>query len=148
MFYTSTRSTFWQKIKVINSPSPFPATLTYCYCSTTFVCSIVTSLVTCFNEFKRFNNSIRASWKQVFHPALKLEIIATCKYDCKDGRIYLVHKTVLASNETSFTFTDLEPGSQCEFTLKAVYNPASIDKGINVTYMVLPASKKSSHIHV
>ena len=79
---------------------------------------------------------------------MKLEITATCKYDCIDGQIYLSNKTVLAPNETSFTFTGLAPGSQCDFTLKAVYNPASIDDGITVTYMVLPASKKFPFITI
>ena len=79
---------------------------------------------------------------------MKLEIVATCKYDCEKGQTYLLNETVLAPNETSFTLTGLVPGSLCEFTLKAVYNPASIDKGISVTYMVLPASKTSSHILV
>ena len=108
---------------------------------------LVTSFVTEFEEFKRFNNSIQASWKETVHPAMRLEIVATCKYNFENGRIYLVNKTVLAPNETSFTLTGLVPGSQCEFTLKAVFNPASSDKGINVTYMVLPASKRSLHIH-
>ena len=73
---------------------------------------------------------------------MKLEITATCKYNCINGQIYFVNKTVLSPDETSFTFTGLAPGSQCDFTLKAVYNPASIDNGISVTYTVLPASKK------
>ena len=74
---------------------------------------------------------------------MRLEIVATCKYNCENGRIYLVNETVLPPNETSFTLTSLVPGSKCEFTLKAVYNPASMDKGISVIYMVLPASKTS-----
>ena len=109
---------------------------------------LATSLVTHFQAFKRLNNSIQACWRKTVFPAMKLEILATCKYDCENGRIYLVNKTVLAPKETSFTFTGLVPGSQCEFTLKAVYNPASMDNGINVTYMVLPASKTSSHVLV
>ena len=107
---------------------------------------LATSLVTHFEEFKRFNNSIQACWKETVYPAMKVEIVATCKYNCDNGRIYLVNKNVLAPTETSFTLTDLVPGSQCSFTLKMVFNPASIDKGINVTYMVLPASKTCSHI--
>ena len=106
---------------------------------------LATSLVTHFEDFKRFNNSIQVCWKATLHPAMKVEIVATCKYDCENGRIYLVNKTVVAPKETTFTFTGLLPGSQCEFTLKVVYNPASIDKGIHVTYMVLPASKTWSH---
>ena len=109
---------------------------------------LVTSLVTHFEEFRRFNDSIEACWQKISHPAMRLEIVATCKYDCNDGLIYLVNKTVLAPNETSFTLTGLVPGSMCGFTLKAVFNPASIDKGINVTYTVLPASKTFSQIHV
>ena len=109
---------------------------------------LATSLVTQFEEFKRLNNSIEARWKEVDHPAMRLEIVASCKYDCENGQIYLVNKTVLAPNEASFMLTGLVPGSQCEFILKAVYNPASLDKGINVTYMVLPASKISYHTHV
>ena len=79
---------------------------------------------------------------------MRLEIVATCKYACEIGGIYLVNKTALAPNETSFILAGLVPGSQCKFTLKAVYNPASIDRGISVTYTVLPASKTSSHIYV
>ena len=104
---------------------------------------LATSLVTEFEEFKRFNHSIQARWKEIEHPAMRLEIIASCKYDCENGQTYLVNKTVLAPNETSFMLTGLVPGSMCEFLLKAVYNPASLDRGLNVTYMVLPASKIS-----
>ena len=109
---------------------------------------LATSLVTQFKEFKRFNNSIQARWKETVLLAIRMEIVATCKYDCENGQLYLVNKTVLAPNETSFTLTGLVPGSECEFTLRVVFNPASIDKGISVTYMVLPASKTSFHIHI
>ena len=105
-------------------------------------------MLTDFEEFKRFNNSIQAFWRKTVYPSMRLEIVAICKYDCENGQMYLVNKTVLDPNETSFTLTGLVPGSKCEFTLKAVYNPASMDEGISVTYMVLPASKTSSHISV
>ena len=108
------------------------------------MCYLATDLVTHFEEFKRFKNSIQACWIEISLTAVRLELVATCKYNCETGQIYLVNKTVLAPKETSFTLTGLVPGSQCEFTLKVVLNPASIDKGISVTYMVLPASKASS----
>ena len=109
---------------------------------------LATSLITDFKEFRRFNNSIQACWKETFRPAMRLEIVAICKYNCENGKKNLVKKVILAPSQTSFTFTDLAPGSKCQFTLKTVYNPASIDEGISVTYMVLPASKTSSHMHV
>ena len=103
---------------------------------------IVTSKVTVFRVFERFNNSIQARWKKCTYPAMRMEITATCMYNCINGRIYLVNKTVLPPNATSFTFTGLAPGTKCDFTLKAVYNPASIDDGISVTHIVLPSSKR------
>ena len=111
---------------------------------------LVTPLVTQFEDFKSFNDSTQACWRETVHPATRLEIVATCKHDCENGRIYLVNKTVLDPKATSFTLTGIMPGSQCQFTLKAVYNPASynLDKGISATYMVLPKSRTSSHMHV
>ena len=85
---------------------------------------LATALVTNFEEFKRFNNSIQARWIGISHTAMRLELVATCKYNCEAGQIYLVNKTVLAPKETSFTLTGLVPGSKCEFNLKAVLNPA------------------------
>lgn len=102
---------------------------------------IGTSYVTSFQEFKRFPNLIQARWKKLDYPAKKLVITATCKYDCSNSQIYLSRKELLTSNETTYTFTGLAHGSLCDFTLKAVYNPATLDKGITVTYLVLPASK-------
>ena len=125
-----------------------PAWLTCRLTVLLYLFTLATSLVTCFEEFSRFNNSIQVCWKKVNHSAPRLEIVASCKYDCKNGRVYLDKKTVLPPKETSITLTGLAPGSECQFTLKAVYNPASIDKGISETYMVLPASKTASHIHV
>ena len=114
------------------------------------MCSLylATSLVTEFKDFKRFNNSLQAFWKKTVHPAMRLEIVVKCKYNCENSEVYRVNEAALGPNETSFTLADLVPGSQCKFTLKAVYNPASMDKGISVTYLVLPASKTSSHISV
>ena len=99
--------------------------------------------MTSFNEFKRFPYCIQARWEQLSYPATEVVITATCKYmyGCRNSKVYLERKVILAPNQTSFTFTDLAPGSLCDFTLKAVYNPASLDNGISVPYMVLPASK-------
>ena len=105
-------------------------------------------MVTEFEEFDRFKNFIQARWKEIIHPAIRLEIVTTCKYYCENGQIYLDKATFLAPEETFFALTNLEPGSKCEFTLKAVINPASVDNGISVTYMVLPASKSSLYAHV
>ena len=113
----------------------------YILISTNNFFTVATSKVTNFKTFKRYGNSIQAHWRELAYPAMKLEITATCKYDCDNGQIYLVNKTVLPPNETSITFTGLAPGSQCHFMLKATYNPASFDDGISVPYMVLPASK-------
>ena len=140
VIYTCTCLLFDEVLKVIDGQIHFKLVWIFFVSHNVFT-FLATRLVTAFEEFKRFNNSIQAFWKQTLHPAMRLEIVATCKYDCDNGRVYFVNTTVLVPNATSFTFTGLEPGSLCEFTLKAVFNPASLDKGISVTYMVLPASK-------
>ena len=71
---------------------------------------------------------------------MKIVLAIQCKYFCSSD-YYHLDKTTLSSNDTSFTFTGLAPGTKCDFTLKAVYNPASIDDGIQATSMTLPASK-------
>ena len=110
---------------------------------------LVTSLVTKFETFKQFQNSVHLHWKRLTHPAMRLEVIGTSKYQCQNGQVYLGKSmTVLDPEKTFLAFPGISPGSQFQFTLKAVYNPASLDKGISITYMVLPASKTSSHIHV
>ena len=113
-----------------------------------YPCCAVTSWITSFLPFERFGNSIQANWKEPVHHPFKLVITVTCKYGCINGQIYLVRKNVLPPNQTSVTFTGLVPGSECDFTLKAVYNPASIDSGISVTYMILPASKTLPFVHL
>ena len=104
-----------------------------------------TSLMTSFQEFTRAERSIQACWKELIYPATKLELSILCKYDCSD-EICFPGKTVLSPYETSFTFTGLVPGSQCDFTLKTIYNQASIDDGIQVPYMILTESKRHMHV--
>ena len=96
--------------------------------------------MTDFEEFKRFNNSLQAFWKIPTYIADHFQLSLQCKYVCKNN-YHLRDEVVLRSNVTSFTFSGLAPGIQCDFTLKAVYNPASIDGGIQVSYLTLPASK-------
>ena len=114
-----------------------------------FFLFLATSVVTGFENFKQFNNSFQLHWKRLTHPAIRLELVLTCKYQYENGQICtLKSMTVLNPEETFFTLPGLPPGSQVQFTLKAVYNPASLDKGISITYMVLPASKTPSHLRV
>ena len=110
---------------------------------------LVTSLVTHFESFKLFKNSVQLHWKRLIRPAMRLELVMACKHQCENGQIYLFKTlTILDQKITFLSLPGLSPGSHFQFTLKAVYNPASLDKGISITFMVLPASKTSSHIHV
>ena len=99
-----------------------------------------TAYMTKFKEFKRFNNSLQAFWKFPKYVPDHFQLSIQCKYICKRSYDFY-DKAVLPPSETTFTFSGLAPGSQCDFTLKAVYNPASIDHGIQVSYLTLPSSK-------
>ena len=92
--------------------------------------------MTSFEEFNRFNNSIEAKWRSLRYPAMMLILAFQCKYFCSKD-FYLTDLRVLPPAVTSLNVTDLAPGTICEFTLKAIYNPASTDDGIKVTYMTL-----------
>ena len=99
-----------------------------------------TSRMTAFEEFKRLDNSIEVHWKELQYSAAKLELAVICKYDYNE-EINLIDKFSLPPHETSLVFSGLPPSSECTFTLKAVYNPASIDAGISVSYSTMPPSK-------
>ena len=99
-----------------------------------------TSIVTEFEEFEHLKNSLEVRWKELKHSATKLELAVICKHDSNEETNFK-DKISLATNETSYTFKDLPKSSECTFTLKAVYNPASIDAGISVSYSTIPPSK-------
>ena len=99
-----------------------------------------TSKMTEFQEFRRFNNSIQVRWKEPEYRPTLYELALVCKYDYND-QINLMDKFTLLPQETTLTLTGLPASSECTFTLKAVYNPASIDAGISVSYSTLSPSK-------
>ena len=103
--------------------------------------------MTKFEEFRQWNNFIEVRWKELEYPATKLELGVICKYDYNE-RVNLVAKIPLLPTETSFVFNGLPANSECTFTLKAVYNPASIDAGISVSYSTRPPSKYCACTHV
>ena len=58
-----------------------------------------------------------------------------------NNTIYLARKTILPPDQMSFLLDNIDPGTECNFVLKAVYNPASIDSGILTSCKTLPYSK-------
>ena len=100
-----------------------------------------TARVTQFEGFKRLSNSLEAFWKLPYFPVHHFQLSLQCKYICKTDYDYY-NEVNLLGNITSFLFSGLAPGIQCDVTLKAVYNPASIDGGIHVSYVTLPASER------
>ena len=97
--------------------------------------------MTQFEPFERLSSSLEAFWKSPIYPVDHFQLSLQCKYICKSD--YHYHKKVILPwFQTSFLFSGLAHGIQCDATLKAVYNPASIDGGIHVSYVTLPASEK------
>ena len=100
-----------------------------------------TATMTQFKGFERSSNSLEAFWKSPYFPVHHFQLSIQCKYICNKDYHY-DNEVILLGNITSFLFSGLAHGVQCDVTLKAVYNPASIDGGIHVSYVTLPASEK------
>ena len=93
-------------------------------------------------------NYITLKWTHPrFQPErYQLKYVCTMKSTCvpiQDTNHSIIIKTQnLTSNTTLFTISDLRPASICILTLLAVYNPASIDKGITITRTTLDGASK------
>ena len=99
-----------------------------------------TSLMTKFEGYTSSNDLIQAIWRKPVYLPTHFELSVKCRQECND-EIYLSMKLILRPNTTTQTVSGLVPRSQCCFTLKAVYNPASIDKGIKRTFTNSPSGK-------
>ena len=97
-------------------------------------------MMTQFGVFEHLDNSIEVVWKSPDFPADHFRLFLQCKYICKSD--YHYHRNViLPYNQKSFLFSGIGHGIQCDVTLKAIYNPASIDDGLHVSYVTRPASE-------
>ena len=87
-------------------------------------------------EFERFitkESSIQVSWKNPKYKPDHFKLFVKCDNEGNESFNYVRHKT-LSQQENTMEFYDLPSRSICEFTLLAVYNPASKDPGITCKY--------------
>ena len=93
-------------------------------------------------------NYVKLKWTHPrFRPErFQLKYVCTMKSTCapsQDTNHSIMTKTQnLTSRTTLFTIYDLHPSSICILTLLAIYNPASIDKGITLTGTTLDGASK------
>lgn len=85
-----------------------------------------------FHEIIQSRDSVQCSWKAPEYLPKEFKLTVECKYDSEDHNLYSLN-TILPPNQTSFILTSLPAVINCEFTLIAVYNPASIDPGITTS---------------
>ena len=96
--------------------------------------------MTKFELFQRSNTTIIVWWKKPAITPKQFAIYVRCKHLFNNGT-YLKSEALLPANKMHFMLNDLVPETQCDFILKAVYNPASIDNGILATCKTLESSK-------
>ena len=89
--------------------------------------------MTAFDEFKSKKDSVQISWKSPKYKPDHFKLFVKCKSDGNESFKYVRHET-LSQNENTMEFYDLPSRSTCEFTLLAVYNPATKDPGITCKY--------------
>ena len=104
------------------------------------VITAATSRMTKFVYSNQSNTSIIVGWKEPEIAPEQFTVNARCKH-LFNNETYLTSEAFVPANETSFMLNDLVPETQCDFNLKAVYNPASIDNGICASVNTLPSSK-------
>ena len=76
--------------------------------------------------------SFGLSWQKPEFVPDHYQFTTHCQLVCASTEYY--HNEVpVPAEETTLRVVELMPGSVCRVTLKAVYNPASIDKGLTGT---------------
>ena len=86
-----------------------------------------------FDEFISKEDSVLVSWKSPKYKPDHFKLFVKCKSDGNESLNYVRQET-LSHHESTMEFYDLPSRSTCEFTLLAVYNPASKDPGITCKY--------------
>ena len=94
-----------------------------------------------FDEFSSKGDSVQVSWKSPKYKPDHFKLFVKCKSDGSESFNYVRNET-LSQHETALEFYDLPSRSICEFTLLAVYNPASRDPGITCKYYTESPGKK------
>ena len=99
--------------------------------------------MTRFLNFEQGCNFIVANWKvPSIHPS-QYQISALCSNSSDASSIYFNETFTLHSDVHSIKVTSLNPGINCDFKLFAVYNPISLDPGIQKSSRTLNPSKFS-----
>lgn len=91
--------------------------------------------------YDRDSSFILVTWEELEYPALQIKLSISCAYQCDLNNHYLAHEVILPPTETAYLFDNLYPGSECEISLIAVYNPTSRDHGIRLVSNTLSTSK-------
>lgn len=96
---------------------------------------------------------VELMWNIPQYPPERYEVTCVCIVNSilltnrHNDRVVNIRMANLTSNSTSVRVPKLSPNSICTLKLIAVYNPASIDPGIMITYITLAANtSKFNHL--
>lgn len=108
---------------------------------------LATALMITFHSVSSGMDYIQVHWTLPKYAPERYQLRYSCQsrstFLCRDGGDY-VTGTMQSLNEnfntTEIKISELHPSSVCKLNLLAVYNPASIDSGIDITATTLPES--------
>lgn len=117
--------------KVLNAPLSLAFTTFYMYSYNVCKLFAATASMTKAAVSAESSTNIEISWMTAKYKPYWYHQTTHCWCLC-DGHTYLNSQINISSSLNFSNISDLLPGSACQITLLAIYNPASIDQGINL----------------
>ena len=99
-----------------------------------------------FDSVSKGTNKIQIFWTIPKYFPYWYQQTTSCRLLCDQENYYLTEREIESSKSSSVAY-DLRPASVCLIKLVAVYNPASIDPGIQLLVRTLHASKSYISCH-
>ena len=105
-----------------------------------FLHCTATRLTTTFQKVVRKVNQLVVPWTYPQFQPYFYKQVTSCNLLC-DNKTYYINEAMLTGAGTQIKLYGLRPGSVCLIKLLAVYNPASIDPGLQMFAYTLYSSK-------
>ena len=95
------------------------------------ILSLATSALTSFWSISAGSNWVLIKWKSTMNPPFWVKQSTSCR-TMQSSEPYFVDAKILKPTVNSIVQNDLKEWSICNFSITAVYNPATLDQGKSI----------------